>query len=120
MALRALRMMLWQLLVILGLSAAVLLIQGAQTAFSVLLGGLCYWLPTLVFATRIFKFATARQAKQFVAAFFVGEMLKLMLSAILFVFSAKYLPVMALAMMVGYMGAIVAFWVVGGLSLMER
>jgi ATP synthase protein I len=118
MVLRALRMMLWQCLVILGLAAITWPVQGIQAAFSVFLGGLCYWLPTFIFAMSIFRFTAVRQAKEFIIAFFIGEVVKLMLSGSLFLFCIKYLPVSALPLIVGYIGAILAFWIVLAFSLM--
>jgi ATP synthase protein I len=113
---QAFYLMFWQLLVIIGL-AVLLLVQSVQSAFSVLLGGLCYWLPTCWFAWRIFAHTGARAAKQFVAAFFVGEMIKLFLSGVLFLLIVKYLPVNVVSMLIGFVAAIIAFWVVCGVGL---
>lgn len=114
---QAFYLMFWQLLVIMGLALILLLVQGVQAAWSALLGGLCYWLPTLGFAWRIFAHGGARAAKQFAIVFFVGEIVKLFLSALLFLFIAKYLPVNVLTMLIGFIGAIIAFWVVCGVGL---
>ena len=114
---QAFYLMFWQLLVIAGLAVILFLIQGMQGAFSALLGGLAYWLPTALFAWRIFAHASARMAQKFVMAFIAGEMVKLFLSAFLFLLMAKYLPVNVLSMLIGFIGAIIAFWIVCGFSL---
>ena len=106
--------MFWQFWVIVGLAIVLLVMQGKQSAISALLGGLCYWGPTLMFAWRIFTHAGAQAAKQFAVAFFAGEMVKLFLSAFLFLLIVKYWPVKVVSMLIGFIGAIVAFWVVCG------
>lgn len=91
--------------------AAVFLLRGKQNGASVLLGGLAYWLPTLLFVWRVFSRANLKAVKQFVILFFLGEGAKLFLSAVLFVLIVKYLPVTVSHTLIGYVGAIVAFWV---------
>ncbi len=100
-----------QLGLIAGLAVILLLAQGFKSAISVGLGGLAYWLPTLFFVLRVFGKTRIRAAKEFVLAFFAGEAFKLLLSAVLFVLIAKYLPVTFSSVLIGYVGAIVAFWV---------
>lgn len=107
---QAYRIVFWQLMIIMGLAVVLLLLRGLQNGISAFLGGLAYWLPTLAFVWRVFARANMRAAKQFVALFFAGEATKLILSAILFVFMAKYLPVSTPSLMAGYLGAIIAFW----------
>src|SRR4051812_31543103 len=111
---RALYLMLWQLLVIICLAGILGLLQGCQAGFSALMGGLSYWLPTLIFALRIFTYASAQAAKQFILAFFMGEVVKLFLSAALFIGVVNYLPVSVLSTLIGFVSAILAFWVVWG------
>lgn len=101
-----------QLLVIIVIAAIAALTRGVNSGFSVLIGGLIYCLPNLLFVWRVFRYAGAQQMNQFVAAFFAGEMIKLFLSAFLFVIVVKTLPVSLLSTLVGFIGAIVAFWFV--------
>jgi len=117
---QALRLMVWQWLVIMSLALLVLLVQGMREGISALLGGFCYWLPTCIFAIRIFAKTGARAAKQFMIVFFIGEMAKLFLSAVLFLLVASYLPLQVVWMMVGYIGAILSFWIVCGWSMREQ
>ncbi len=107
----AYRIVYWQLMLIIGLALVLLFIQGIRSGLSVALGGLAYWLPTLLFVWRVFARTTARAARQFMVAFVLGETIKLFLSAILFVLIVKYLPVQLLSVLIGFVGAVIAFWI---------
>src|SRR5580700_8027696 len=93
------------------LASLALMIRGITSGFSVLMGGLAYVIPNLIFVWRVFRFVGAQQMTLFVAAFFAGEAMKLFLSAFLFLVIVKYLPVSLLSELIGYIGAIVSFWV---------
>ena len=108
----AYRLVFLQLVGVAILALIALLIKGATSGFSVLMGGLAYGLPNLFFVWRVFRFAGAQEMAQFMAAFFLGETLKLILSAILFLVIVKYLSVSLLSTLVGFIGAIVSFWIV--------
>ena len=82
------------------------------SAFSVLTGGMTYALPNLVFVWAVFRFVGAQQMAQFVAAFFAGEMIKLLCCALLFLMVVKYLPVSLLSVLIGFIGSIISFWIV--------
>src|SRR5678815_3137937 len=69
--------------------ALLALLNNLTSGISVLLGGLAYVLPNLIFVWRVFRYAGASQTVQFLTAFFIGEMLKLILSAILFLVIVK-------------------------------
>jgi ATP synthase protein I len=100
----------WQLILTVGLALVLFLLQGRQSGLSALLGGLAYWLPTLLFVWCIFTRAAVRAAKQFLTLFIAGEGVKLLLSAGLFVLVVTYLPVNAVSVLLGFIGAVVAFW----------
>lgn len=102
----------WQLIGVALLALAALILVGLNSGFSVLMGGLAYGLPNLLFVWRVFRYTGASQMTQFAAAFFMGEMFKLILSGILFLLIVKTLPVSLLSVLVGFVGAIIAFWVV--------
>ncbi len=116
----AYKLVFWQLIVTMGLALVLLILQGIQSGFSALLGGLAYCVPNIVFVWRVFKTASVRAAKQFMLAFFAGEMLKLFCSAILFLLIVKYLPVTLISLLIGYIGAIVAFWIVSAFFVMRQ
>jgi ATP synthase protein I len=109
---QAFRIVFWQLACVVALSAVALIITGTKHGFSVLAGGLAYGIPNLIFVWRVFRYAGAQEMNQFMAAFFAGEALKLILSAILFLVIVKYLSVSLLSTLVGFAGAIVSFWIV--------
>jgi ATP synthase protein I len=109
---KAYRIVCWQLAGVLLLTLFALVFVGVEQGLSVLAGGLAYGLPNLFFVWRVFRYAGAQQMTQFAAAFFAGEMFKLILSGILFVLVVKYLPVSLLSVLVGFIGAIVSFWIV--------
>lgn len=101
-----------QLAGVLIIALLALLIAGQQSGFSVLAGGVAYGLLNLIFVALVFQYVGAQQAAQFMAAFFIGEMLKLVFSGILIVIIVKYLPVSLLSVLIGFIGAIVSFWIV--------
>ncbi len=109
---QAYRIVFLQLAGVVVLASLALIIRGITSGFSVLLGGLAYVIPNLIFVWRVFRFVGAQQMTLFAAAFFAGEALKLFLSAILFLVIVKYLPVSLLSELVGFIGAIVSFWIV--------
>lgn len=100
----------FQLVGVIVLACIVFAAYGTLSGFSVLMGGLAYVTPNFIFVWRVFQYAGAQQMTAFVAAFFIGEMLKLFFSAILFVIIVKTLPVSLLFELLGYIGAIVSFW----------
>jgi ATP synthase protein I len=105
-------LVLWQLAAVAVIAIIALLLNGLQSSLSALAGGLTYGLPNLFFVAIVFRFTGAQQMTQFMAAFYAGEMLKLILSGILFVLVVKYLPVSLLSVVIGFIGAIVSFWIV--------
>ena len=109
---KAYRIVLLQLAGVGILGFLALLLRGTTSSFSILMGGLAYGLPNLVFVWRVFRYVGASQMTQFVAAFFIGEMLKLAFGALIFIGIVKYLPVSLLSVLIGFAGAIVSFWIV--------
>jgi len=85
------------------------LIFNKNTGFSVFLGGMACWLPTVLFA--MLAFGVRRTSMVFLGFFMLGEVLRLLIGAILFVLVVKLFPVHVLAVLIGFIGAIVAFWV---------
>jgi ATP synthase protein I len=108
----AYRMVFWQFIVVTVLALIILVLKGVQSSTSALLGGLAYVLPNVMFVWRVFARTSAAEAQRFLVAFVVGEATKLTLSAVLFVMIVKYLPVILLPTLGGYIAAIVAFWLV--------
>lgn len=113
------KILFWQLIIIMGLALVIGLLQGKQKGVSTLLGGLAYWLPTFMFLFWVSAYAGARAAVRFVIAFFAGEMMKLFISGILFVALLKYLSIDLMYGMIGLAGAVVAFWIASVASLYD-
>jgi ATP synthase protein I len=111
---QAFRIVLWQLAGVIALASLALVLRGLVSAYSVLAGGLAYVLPNLIFVWQVFRFSGAQQMTKFAVAFVVGEMFKLLLSGILFIVIVKTLPVSLLSVLVGFIGAIVSFWIASG------
>lgn len=108
---KAYRIVYWQFIGIATIALIAWLLNDVTSAFSVLAGGLVYGLPNLVFVWRVFRYAGNAQMTLFLAAFFMGEAIKLILSGIIFVLVVKYLPVRLLSVLAGLSGAIVSFWI---------
>jgi ATP synthase protein I len=102
----------WQLACVIMIAFTGFLLHGLNTGLSLLAGGMAYGLANLIFVWRVFRYVGAQQMTQFAAAFMLGEMGKLILSGILFILIVKYLPVSLLSVLVGFVGAIVSFWLV--------
>lgn len=116
----ALELVFWQLIVTMALSLIILFISGLEKGISVFLGGSTYIIPQFLFAWRVFSYTKARQVGQFMLAFFFGEFIKLILSATLFIFIVKYLPINTAFLMIGFIIAIVSFWFVCGWHFAQR
>lgn len=114
------RIIFWQLIMIMGLAVLLFLLSGLQKGLSALLGGIAYWLPSVIFMVRIAAYATARAADRFIVAFFAGEAIKLILSGTLFIIIVKYLSVNVFYALMGMIGAIVAFWVASLVSVFKQ
>jgi len=63
------------------------------TAISVLMGGLVGVLPNIVFAYKAFKYAGATASKLVVESFFSGVKIKMVLTAVLFTLTFKFLVI---------------------------
>jgi len=94
-------------------------LKGMHNGLSVLLGGLSYWLPTLLFMWRISLHAGARAVKGFIVTFMLGEAFKLVCSGILFLLFIKYLSANIVFALLGLCAGIVAFWI-ASFSLMSK
>lgn len=108
----AYRIVFLQLAGVLVLSILASITSSISSGYSVFAGGMAYGLPNLFFVWRVFRYAGAQQMTQFMAAFMLGEAIKLILSGILFLLIVKYLPVSLLSVLIGFIGAIVSFWIV--------
>ena len=107
----AYRILVIQVLIILGVSLLVLSIQDGQKAYSVLLGGGACVLPNLYFAHHFLYPSMTKSPKRILTTFFQGEMIKFGLTALLFWLMMRYLSVSFLSLFIGYFSAQAGFWV---------
>ncbi|WP_304985663.1 ATP synthase subunit I [Coxiella-like endosymbiont] len=85
-------------------------IKGAIENLSVLLGGMACLLPSLYFARRLFATTSPRVVKQSMVNFYLGEVIKLALSAGLVIVIILYIPVSIVPFIMGFVGAQFGFW----------
>jgi ATP synthase protein I len=78
-------------------SLATYFIWGLSIAHSVLSGGAISIVPNLFFAHKAFKYAGARSSEKVLDAFYSGEKLKIVLTAILFALAFKFLAIEPIA-----------------------
>ena len=78
------------------------LLVDASNALSVILGGLCVLLPHVFFAWKFFRRGGATALKSIMSAFYWGEILKLLLTAVLFIVILKTLQPEIPAFLVGF------------------
>ena len=103
---------------LLRLQAAVVLLipvvclsKGADWAVSALLGGLAYWLPNLAFAALAFSRQGARAAGAILAAFTLGEVIKLIAVAMSVALALAYWPgVQPFGLLLGVVAAQSVVW----------
>lgn len=94
---RAIKFVLFQLLLIVMMATVFLVIDDKSAASSAFLGGMIYVLPNYIFTRFAFRYMGARQAKEVASSFSLGGTLKLILTVVLFIavlslVDVKYLP----------------------------
>lgn len=107
---QAFKIVFLQMWIIFGLAAVFFLIKGTQHGVAMLLGGLAYWVSTLLFVWALFARGQINAAKEFLIRFFAGEFVKLIMSAVLFLLIIIKLPVPVLSVLIGFLAAITASW----------
>jgi ATP synthase protein I len=105
------RITFYQLIIIMGFTLLLFWLKGIQSGLSTLVGGLSHWLPTCIFMWRVSAHAGVRAVNRFMVAFFAGEVVKLILTGILFLIAVRYLHISLLPAVVGLVASIVAFWI---------
>lgn len=101
------------------LAALCCLWLGVAASCSALLGGLAIVLPSLGFAFWLFRVTVARAARQILVVFYAGETAKILLSAILAVIFVRFLSVDLLPFGVGFVAALVGFWIAPAIINMD-
>jgi ATP synthase protein I len=80
------------------------------TALSFLWGGMICVLPNAYFAHKLFTQTGAQASRQIVTSFYVGEVVKFILTFILFAAVFKYVETNKLLVIIGYIFAQLVFW----------
>lgn len=85
-----------------------MIFSGGIAGASVLLGGVVWLLPNIYFVYQVFS--KIKPAQAIVRTFYRAELIKLVLSAGLFIAVIKYVPVNFLAFLAGFGLAQLGFW----------
>lgn len=99
-----------QAVVILILSVLLYFFIGKVVAFSFLWGGAICVIPNIYFAHKLFAKTGATATKQIIASFYISEIVKFIITVILFVIAFRYFTTNKLAIFIGYIVAQITFW----------
>ncbi len=99
-----------QLLVTLSGAAVSLACSGTRAAYSALIGGGVSALVTLYFASQVFSVRIGAPAAKITRAFYLGEVVKLLLTVVLLSIALLWLDVSPLPLLLAYMAALMAYW----------
>jgi len=94
------------------------LFLGWTKGSALLIGGLCAWVPALLYALLVFAKTSTQNTKRFVAIFYMGEFIKLMLSAALVAIAVVKYDFNTGFVLLGFIVTLMAFFV--GASRMAR
>jgi len=97
--------------VVIVVSLLLLIVRENDISRAVFLGGLVWLVPNLYFAVKVFSTGGAHiTPQQMLKNFYLAEVTKLVLCAVLFTVIVKFLAVAVLAMLAGFVMAQVSFW----------
>lgn len=99
-----------QMLTIIGIFAAAWGLAGFQEARSALIGGLVGFLPNAYFAVKFGRRDPSRTAKDVVKSFYLGETVKLIITALLFVIVFQLPGILFMPLFIGFISVIMVFW----------
>ncbi|WP_333877036.1 ATP synthase subunit I [Methylobacter sp.] len=99
----------YQVLAIIVLTAGFALVEGRSYAVSAVLGGAAAFIPNLYFALRVYKSA-GQEARKIVRSFYAGESGKLLLTAALFFMIFQLPNIEILPLLAVYIVALSVFW----------
>lgn len=86
--------------------------QSTVAGYSGILGGVVWVIPNLYFMRRILGQTKVKIAAQLVRVIYRAEIIKLLLSAGLFILSVKLLPVKVTALLISFIVGQLVFWLV--------
>ena len=94
-------------------AALAFLLDDKMAAISALVGGLINILPNAMFILITHKYGGAQSAKKIMRSFYLGEVVKILLTATLFASTFIFLPVKILPLLVTYIICVAAFFAAG-------
>jgi ATP synthase protein I len=101
-----------QIIVIAAITAFLYLLGGHNViAFSFMWGGLICIIPNLYFAHKLFGRTGAQATRQIITSFYFSEVVKFILTILLFFVAFKYFNTNKLAIFIGYIVAQITFWI---------
>ena len=86
------------------------LLKEFKVAIALLSGGVAVFIANLFFVYKAFSKSGAQANKQVVKAFYFGETIKIILSAVLLVVAFLMLPGFEIYVLMGYVAALLAQW----------
>lgn len=99
-----------QLSVGIAIPVVLLIVFDRHTAVSAFLGSLVAFLPSLLFAEKLFRHQGARAAKQIVKNFYAGEFIKIASTMLLFTLVFLFCEVVPLAFFLTYIAMLMTHW----------
>ncbi|HAS84402.1 MAG TPA: F0F1 ATP synthase assembly protein I [Verrucomicrobia bacterium] len=99
-----------QLLVTLLIAMISLLLSDVHAAYSAVVGGGISTIVTLYFASKVFSARIGSPAARIARAFYIGEVVKLLLTILLLSIALLWLHVSPLPLLLAYMAALLAYW----------
>lgn len=99
-----------QIIVILCIVTLLYLDSKKVIAYSLLWGGGVCILPNLYFAHKLFAQTGAKAVRQILATFYISEVVKFIITIVLFWIAFKYFTINKIAIFIGYLVAQFTFW----------
>ncbi len=84
-------------------------VWGGQKAWSAALGGMAAFVPNMYFALRV-SGADGQDARKVLNSFYIGESVKLLLTAALFIMIFQIPNIELIPLLTGYISALSVFW----------
>lgn len=86
------------------------LLKSMSFSISILLGGLSVLIPSFGFAYGLFKVANLRAARRVVTMFYIGEAIKIVLTAVLASCFVRIFDIDLLPFLIGLIAGLFGFW----------
>lgn len=98
-----------QLVVVLIIAMMIGLTWSVSAGVSALFGGLLVWVPSIVLAIVVFARRSYRDPKKIVSAFYIGETIKITLTALLLIILLQLYAVNLIALLIGMIAVYVTY-----------